>query len=286
MKLHVESSGNGRDLVLLHGWGLHGGLWGSVADELAGSFRVHRVDLPGHARSTWDDEATTLEDFAAAVRDVLPERCILLGWSLGGIVALCIAAGIPGRRASDEKHIGQMPSSRDPVQKPSRSVAPPAALVLVCSTPRFLAAPDWTCGMRAEALEDFAQRLEDDYAGTVQDFLALQVQGESRGLNLLRQMKQALQSAPAPHPAALRAGLEILRQTDLRAQLPKIAQPALIISGALDRMTPAAAGRYLAEHLPAARFELFKKAAHAPFLSDPSGFANAVVRFAALDPPR
>ena len=46
--LKVDVYGSGPDLVLLHGWGMHGGLWSDWADELGEWFRVTVVDLPGH----------------------------------------------------------------------------------------------------------------------------------------------------------------------------------------------------------------------------------------------
>ena len=49
--VHVESLGAGPPLVLLHGWAMHSGLWGSVPQQLAQRFRVHAVDLPGHGAS-------------------------------------------------------------------------------------------------------------------------------------------------------------------------------------------------------------------------------------------
>ena len=51
MTLHVDIRGEGPDLVLLHGWALHGGMWGPWLDELAGIARLHVFDLPGHGRS-------------------------------------------------------------------------------------------------------------------------------------------------------------------------------------------------------------------------------------------
>jgi hypothetical protein len=51
MSLHVDRSGTGPDLVLLHGWGLHSGAWTEVLPALAARARVHAIDLPGHGRS-------------------------------------------------------------------------------------------------------------------------------------------------------------------------------------------------------------------------------------------
>jgi pimeloyl-[acyl-carrier protein] methyl ester esterase len=60
MALHVETFGSGPDLVLLHGWGMHGGVWGDFALRLAEHHRVHAIDLPGHGYSGWLTSLTQL----------------------------------------------------------------------------------------------------------------------------------------------------------------------------------------------------------------------------------
>ncbi len=49
--LHVEVTGQGEPLVMLHGWGMHGGLWSGAAEQLSQHFTVMAVDLPGHGYS-------------------------------------------------------------------------------------------------------------------------------------------------------------------------------------------------------------------------------------------
>ena len=49
--MYVESHGNGAQLVMIHGWGMHGGFWDGVVPQLAEQFTVHCVDLPGHGYS-------------------------------------------------------------------------------------------------------------------------------------------------------------------------------------------------------------------------------------------
>jgi pimeloyl-ACP methyl ester carboxylesterase len=57
MNLHVDRYPyTGADecsmpLLLIHGWGMHGGMWGGVTEKLAQHFHVYAVDLPGHGRS-------------------------------------------------------------------------------------------------------------------------------------------------------------------------------------------------------------------------------------------
>ena len=55
MSLHVDRYGSGAPLLLIHGWGMHGGMWGRVVQQLAEHFCVLVVDLPGHGWSVGRD---------------------------------------------------------------------------------------------------------------------------------------------------------------------------------------------------------------------------------------
>lgn len=245
MLIHAESAGSGPACVLLHGWGLHGGVWQETAQALAADHRTICVDLPGHGRSAPVADALTLEDFAAAVADVLPPRCCLIGWSLGGMVALQLAERIPAR-------VGR--------------------LILVATTPRFVSGPDWDHGVAPAVLEGFAARLRADPAGTVRQFLALQVLGSEDERRTLVRLRSLLSAAPTPQPAALEAGLVILRDTSLLPLLDRITQPVTLIHGRRDTLVPWTAARALQERLPRARLHILADAAHAPFLSHADEF--------------
>ena len=65
-------------------------------DALAQRARLHIVDLPGHGRSPWHDDLTDLPRLAREVSAVVPAGAAVLGWSLGGMVALEIARSRPG----------------------------------------------------------------------------------------------------------------------------------------------------------------------------------------------
>lgn len=240
MSLHVEIRGHGPDLVLLHGWALHGGTWGPWLDELQLSTRLHVVDLPGHGHSAWSAHDRGLAALARAVQAHVPQGAAVLGWSLGGMVALQLARQQPGHAS---------------------------ALVLVATTPKFVAADGWEHGMGPEVLDEFARGLAGDYRATVQNFLALQTRGDERALETLRMLRKRLDSRGTPDLRALEAGLAVLRETDLRDCLPRIALPTLVIAGDHDRLTPPEAGRAIAASLPAARFRLIERSGHAPFLS-------------------
>ena len=231
--------------MLLHGWALHGGLWGSWVDALEDRFRLHLVDLPGHGRSGWLPGLRNLGQLAAAVRPGIPAGAVVIGWSLGGMLAMEIAYRWP-----------------ETVR----------ALVLVATTPRFVQAEDWEPGVPQPVLQEFARSLQTDHARTVQNFLALQTRGDEQAAATLRLMRRQLESHGPPDPRALAAGLDILGSADLRDRVAGIAVPALVAAGENDRLTPPGAARALASTLPQARLALLPGCAHAPFLSHPDAF--------------
>ncbi len=251
MSLHVESIGSGEPLLLIHGWGMHGGVWADVAQKLAADFRVHSIDLPGFGASASLTE-TNLESLAQALSEQFHAPLNVCGWSLGGQVALHWAR-------------------REP-EKVKR-------LVLVTSTPCFAERDDWLFGMASEVLEKFAAELEQNHAATLRRFIALQLRGSENERELLGLLRERLFSRGEPDMGALRGGLEILRAADLRAGLPEIVQPTLLVAGGRDRLTPPAASRYLAQAMPNARMIEIEGAAHAPFLSHPEIFTERVKSF-------
>lgn len=251
-KLHIEASGHGPDLFLIHGWGLHSGVWQDLMPALASAWRVTRVDLPGHGLSRAVPMPGTLTEVARLVAKAAPPHAVWLGWSLGGLVALRAALDFPARLRG---------------------------LILVSSTMRFVSAEDWTCGMPPAQLAKFTRELQRDYRGTVRNFLALQVQGDAHARQALRRLRALLFAAGEPEAAGLESGLAILRRSDLRAELGRLDLPVLVMTGGRDRLTPPAAGRAMASMIAAARLEHFPRAAHAPFLSHPQQFVAALREF-------
>ena len=98
-KVYVDTLGEGPDLVLLHGWAMHSGIWGSVRSQLAKYFRLHLVDLPGHGVSPtpWIHGPDALKNMSEMIMDSLPEHSIICGWSLGGQIAMKLALDMPER---------------------------------------------------------------------------------------------------------------------------------------------------------------------------------------------
>ena len=253
MSLHVEQFGLGPDLVLLHGWGLHSGVFAPLADALAARYRVTLIDLPGHGRSSMGHDARTIAAMGEHIAAAAPPRAAWVGWSLGGLLAAHIALTSPARM---EK------------------------LIWIASSPRFVASEDWPHAMEPEVLTGFAQALEQDYRATLDRFLSLQVAtGTPEGRATLRALRALLVQQSPPELAALRTGLAVLQTADLRAQLPALACPFQAIFGARDRLVPAAVGADLRRLHPSAKIDVMTDAAHAPFLSHPREFLGLLTDF-------
>lgn len=245
--------GSGPDLALISGWGLGAAAWGPVVDTLAARCRVHLVELPGYGATPPDGAG--FAETAQAVAAALPDGVALCGWSLGALLAL---------QAARES----APSA------PQRI----ARLILVGVTPSFMQRADWTPARPPALLDTFAAAVREDAGATLQRFAALLNQGDAQA----RRLTRALASAPGgalPDGATLDAGLRWLRDVDLRAQVPAIAAPTLLIHGERDPLMPLAAAQWLAERLPDARLVSFADAAHAPFLADPARFCALVADF-------
>jgi pimeloyl-[acyl-carrier protein] methyl ester esterase len=257
MSLYTETGGTGPDLVLVHGWGLHGGIWDRLLPLLEPVLRVTRVDLPGHGRSPWGGQCR-LRELAKAVLSAAPQRAAWLGWSLGSLVAARAALDAPQR-----------------VER----------LALLAGTPCFVRRVDWSPALRPDLLDGFATDLQRDYRGTLNRFLALQVRGSAAASGVLRELRRRLLEHGEPAPAALAAGLEILRDTDLRDAYPRLSQPVLFLMGTSDRLVPPAAADQAARLLADARVVRIDAAGHAPFLARPLEVAAALAAFLGVAAP-
>jgi len=236
----------GLSLVLLHGWGMNAAVWAglpaALTTTLAAGWPIAPIELPGHGASPFPPAAVDLDAWADACLALAPPRAVWLGWSLGGLVALAAALRAPQRVAG---------------------------LILMTATPRFVRAPDWPAAMAGETLDQFHSGLLAEPAATLDRFLALQVRGSEAARETLRTLRRDLAARPTPDPRALALGLDLLRDGDLRLRLAELSCPSLWLFGSHDTLVPAAVGPAIAGLLPAARVQVIRGAAHAPFLSHP-----------------
>lgn len=252
--LHVDRRNAGASalpLALVHGWGMNLAVFDTLRDALPHT-DTWAIDLPGHGRSAWHPARADFESQLDAVLAALPPRSVLLGWSLGGELAMEVARRHPARVA---------------------------ALVLVSSTPRFSQSTDWPHGMNAGEIEAFSSLVDQDWRQTLSDFVWLQLRGSRNAEAAQQRVEAALTTHGAPHPDALRADLALLGSVDLRAHVAGITQPVLAIAGQNDRVVPPGATRWIAQALPQARYAEIARAGHASFISHIDEFVAPLLPF-------
>lgn len=256
--IHTETYGQGKPIVMVHGWGMHSGIWRPFAEALSRRYRVTCVDLPGHGRSG-RISAFDLEHLGprlvAAVSD---EPACWLGWSLGATVALDIASRFPER--ADR-------------------------LILLAGNPRFIRthdaadSPDHWPGVSPRVLDAFSGQLTEDAQQTLLRFLALQVHGLPDTKALLKTLKAAIFECGPPDNTSLQQGLQVLKEADLRPALAAFDRPVSAILGGRDTLVPHAVGVHLQRLQPNLQLHLLEKAGHVPFLSHQEALIGIISGF-------
>ncbi len=245
---------NPPELVLVHGWGMHGAVWDQIMPDLLTQFQITVVDLPGMGRSPLPSTDYTLDFLAESVLSVAPSSAVWLGWSLGGMVA--IRAGI-----------------RFPEQV--------QAVITTATTPRFVADEDWPLALNGDVLSAFITMFNEDMEGTLIRFLSLQCKGSHYIKEEIRELRERLYLHGIPARRALLGGLHILQDADLRTDLASLNCPNLHIFGGQDELVPCGVSQALKGLQPQANTAVIKGVSHVPFLSVPELFIAACRDFLA-----
>ena len=251
MTLAVQSSGQGPDLVLLHGWGMHAGFWQPLAAELSAHYSVHVVDLPGHGHSPAGDLSL------ASVVDLLAQRfpgpVVPIGWSLGGLYALEWAHRYP--------------------QQIER-------LVLLATNPCFAQREDWPHAMPSDTLQSFMAAFADEPRAVLQRFIGLMARGEPQARRWMREWL-ALVAPSVLLPAVWMQGLHVLAETDWREQCHRLSQSLLLLYGADDALVPIGAAQWLASVAPSAHLCRLEACGHVPHVTQAPACLAAIREFLA-----
>ena len=252
--LHSEVKGHGHNIVLLHGWGMHGGLWGGFNEFLSKDFQTHAIDLPGFGFSKNVENDFTLDSLTIVIEEYihnLPKPVSLIGWSLGGL----ITQNILKRKKVELKDV-----------------------VLIAATPSFTKKEGWDTAMEQSIFNAFSNDLKLDYKKTLKRFLSLQTRGSDLVRDDLRKLNEMLIARGEPNINALEIGLDILRETDLRTEL-KNEISVLLILGEKDTLVPVSVNKEFEETFPNLEQLILEKTGHAPFISKPEICAEKIKNF-------
>ncbi len=223
-------------LLLLPGWGLAIDAYPDLGHDRAVDY-----GLFGEA------PAFPFADPGSGLCRLLPrgqvEPLVLLGHSLGALLALKLVAQLPPGRIR--------------------------ALVLIAGFARFTDDGVGWPGQPVAAVDAMIGRLAEDPAAVLRSFLRRAADPE----------RHALPPPPALRPEALAAGLVALRETDLRPGLATCAAPVLLLHGTADRIVPWAQAERLAGMLPDVRLVGVADAGHLIPVTRPAACRHAITEF-------
>ena len=249
--MYIKKIGKGKDLVLIHGWGMHSSIWEPIINKFSNEYTLHLVDIPGMGKSHVIDPYD-LDHVVEAISKALPTSFDILGWSLGSLIALKMSLMYP-------KKIHRM--------------------VLVGGTPCFINQKDWFYGVDVRDFNDFANKLFKNYKSTMINFYTLQLMHSKNSKLLIKELKRIDEAENPPEVKSLQLGLDILLNNDLRDDINKIQHQTLLITGDMDRITPMSASMWLENQLKAGQLKVIEGASHIPFLSHPDEFLNHLDQF-------
>jgi pimeloyl-ACP methyl ester carboxylesterase len=268
LDLHLlEWSTEGVPLVLLHGLGNEAHLWDDFVPSVTPHYRVLALDQRGHGDSDWDPEArydtnSMTDDLETMIDTMGIDRFVLIGFSMGGRVAMTFAGRHPERLAGlvivdigpdlDPRGVmrigNEMSEHREPV---------------FSSTEEYLAmlGMNYPAGQPAalKRMAEFGLKKRED------DLFELKMDPKLRGAR--------------PTNAAARANQEQSSQQQWDA-LAKVACATLVVRGAAsDILSPETADKMVDEVLRNGRLATVPQAAHSVMTDNPKAFEEAVCEF-------
>ena len=251
-----------RDIVFVMGWVSHlEYFWNEPSfarflTRLASNARLILFDKRGTGRSdpvpisALPTLEQRLDDVRAVMEAAGSERAVLMGVSEGGPLCALFAATYPARTE---------------------------AVVMIGSYARRLRDTDYPWGPTVEERDRFCQTLIEEWGGPV----GIEVRAPSRANDPAFRSWWASYLRMGASPGAAVALTKMNAEIDVRAVLPSIKVPTLVIHRTGDQTLRVEEGRYLASHIPGAEFVELPGRDHLPFVGDQDAILDAIESFLA-----
>ncbi len=258
---NVHQLGNaGPVLLYAHGFGCNQSMWDRITPAFATTHRQVLFDYVGSGQSdlsAWDAQRyATLHGYAQDVIEVCD--------------ALNLKSGVTFVGHSVSATIGLLAS----IARPDLF----ERLVLIGPSPCFLNhPPEYTGGFEREDLVGLLELMENNYMGWAQ-YLAPVVAGETAEGTTTHKLSDSFCSTD---PLMARVFAQATFFADNRADLPKVARPALILQHARDALAPVGVGQYMHQHLKGSTLQVLDVTGHCSHMSHPDLVIQAMQSYLA-----
>jgi pimeloyl-ACP methyl ester carboxylesterase len=168
-KLFYESCGRGNPLLFIHGWSFNSTIWEGHLDYLKDQFQVIAVDLRGHGKSEQGEGRSSLQQFASDLNYMIKRlelnKVNVVGWSMGGCLAIRLAQSCPERMKS---------------------------LILVSTTPSLIQREGFPHALPLAVVKRLKAQVKRDHLKALKAFRDLILTPEEEGLDTIGAVKEIL----------------------------------------------------------------------------------------------
>ena len=245
---HIRISGDGtQPMLFAHGFGCDQNMWRFVAPAFADRYKVITFDYVGMGKS----DLTAYD----------PDRYVTLQAYADDVLQICEALEL-----RDVVFVGHSVSSMVGVLAAIREPERFASLTLIGPSPRYVNEDGYFGGFERADLEGLMELMDKNFIGWA-NFLAPVVMKNAERPELTAELEQSFCSTD---PRVARRFAEVTFFSDNRADLGKVAVPALVMQCADDAIAPDRVGEYVHEHLRGSVLKKLQATGHCPHLSHPT----------------
>ncbi|WP_026909991.1 alpha/beta fold hydrolase [Patulibacter minatonensis] len=252
---YEHHAGDGRAIVLIHGWGASTRFWDTTLPSLLeAGHEVVLLDVRAAGQSDNDfaevSVDTTASDVIALIEHTGLDKPVVNGWSAGGAIAAEVVIRL-GDRAS--------------------------GLVLTCgATPRYSQAEGWPHGGTAEEVAGLVAGIRQDRAAGLRGIAnAVCAPDAAVSPDLVEWMWHEFMKIGVKGDDLLVS----IAEADVREGLGALGVPALLYGGRHDAFVAYDAAKAAADLIPDARFVGCEKSGHAPFYEEPELYREELLAF-------
>ena len=230
--------------LLIPGWSMGSDIFEWLLPGLAQHFKVNCAEVTAYP------DLSDRNQFIAELAAAIDEPIWLIGWSLGGNIALDLAEQYPN------KVLG---------------------LCLLSTTPQFVESHHWPVGIPADIFDKFKQGLLVNPKKVLRRFDLLQSKNDSQGQALHHALSEYRAQQELLSAEDLQRGLELLASYDQRELIKTITQPMLWCFGEADAVVNVYTAEEIRKAISKVDIEVFRLASHLLFLTSTDHFFKALL---------
>lgn len=258
VRLHITDAGEGRPIVLIHGWPLSDEMFEYQYNDLINkNFRVIGITLRGFGKSDKPYGTYDYDVHAADVKKVLDtleiDDAVLVGFSMGGAIAIRFVSNYDGT------HVSRL------------------ALV-AAAAPIFTQRKDFQYNLPKSAVDELIELNHKDRPKLLADFAKIFSATETSLNEGIRGWLNGICLSASSYATA--QCLIALRDTDLRSDLVKIGIPTVIMHGKKDKICSFDLAEQMNAGIAHSRIIAFENSGHSLFLEETKKFNAELIKFA------